>query len=231
LDAETLLLTASQQAMDAGEWSHAVTLLDELYAYQVAHPLPPLPTRHICQPPPRVADPATTTAELEAARAVYARLTPSDRLTRGSAHLRAVEAEERAWGRPGYAYRTGQAAKVLEGMAAKASEVVQRARLEPVAEGERLPQGWMDAAKLRDWLEVLPVLGLRPTGGGRWQGCPSCSRDKGRRGSVITKPGRWHCVSCSEGGSVLDAVGWALLGRSPVGREDLDAVGRWLSQH
>lgn len=236
LDRTQSLLDEAQAALDRGDLELAAQLSEEADA-DLATPLPPLrrsPPQEGTQSDLTV-DWLAAAVELELSRPRYRALSRSEAAKRGAARVRASEREERAHGRTGYAFRSGLVASELERIAQEAPPKPEPIRLKPSDDGEgKLPYGWLEEAKRFPVDQVLRALGAEPVGrGGRWSPCPACGSTPGtdRRGKVLVNAkGRWHCVKCEEGGSGLDAVGWALLGRKPDGKDDLKTVGRWFAQ-
>lgn len=230
---EAAMLATAEGLLDESP-GQAAAMLDQLWAFQRAHPLPGLSRRGA--PLPASDNSAvwlTARVEGELSRPRYARLLPFEAAGRAGRRLRLSEAAERSCGRPGYALRDAVVAQALEAIAEAGPVVPRPVRLEITETGERLPYGWLTDAKAQDIGAVLMALGAhRAQGAGRWSLCPACGKDTGtKRGGVVTdKRQRWHCVRCQEGGSTVDAVGWVVLGRKPEGRDDLEKVGAWFAR-
>ena len=221
---EDHLLALAEHALDADDLPAAARWMDELHHYQHTHPLPPLP-RNGGRTPPQVVDTVANAVERELARAQNRRLSPPEAVRATLARLREQEQGERRYGRAGHALRTAEVVAALEVELARVTAPTPKLE---VPAGEQLPYGWMATARATPWPDVATALGWDRKGG-RYTPCPACGRQSESRGSVLTRPGQWHCVACEEGGSAIDAVGWRVLGRRPEGREDLDAVGRFMA--
>lgn len=109
---------------------------------------------------------------------------------------------------------------------ARAEALAERyARLRaPVASTDRLPEGWLDRARLVPLREVLEARAVE-SARGRWKGCPACGADVDatRRGIVAPHKDGWYCNHCKTSGDALAWVAFALTGA----RRPTAEVGRW----
>lgn len=228
MDAEAIMLVAAEAALEAGRLEESARLFDELHAYQGAHPVPELGPRRQRKAQVTVGWLASQ-VELELARPSYRRLSRFQGAAQGARRLRAVEAEERAYGRPGYALRTGLVAAALEEEARHVpAPLAPLVRVRAQDTGHGLPRNWKEHARLVPVAQVFGSIGVVRRQR-RWAPCPACRKPKPHV-EVYADNNTWKCFRCQEGGSALDAVSWALLGHKPTSAEDWEQIGHWFAR-
>lgn len=233
LETEESLLRLAEQALEAENAEAAARYLRLLEQVQEANPLP-MPSRAESYVPLAPSDTRVdwlaNQARLELSRSRYKGLSRFEAAAQGARRLRAVEAEEQAHNRPGYAFRTGLVATELEELAKqKPAPLLPLVKAPaPVDGGHGLSRNWKEHARQVPIAQVFGAIGVTRRRR-RWAPCPACQKTKPHV-EVYADKNTWKCFRCQEGGSTLDAVSWALLRRAPSSPEDWEQVGAWFAR-